>query len=370
MKFKIQREKLLKPLLAVIGAAEKRPTPATLPILSNILLEVNGGRLRMTATDLEIELMASIALEGAEDGSITISARKISDICRSLPEEAMIEVALDKERLTIRSGKSRYVLVTLAAGGFPSTEAIASDFEFEISQGDLKELINRTQFCMANQDVRYYLNGLLLEISDKKVRAVATDGHRLAITEKSFLNVETSDIHQVIIPRKGIIELVRLLDESDEACSIRISGNHIKIELGDTVFTSKLVDGKFPEYARVMPDNPKNQLIADKEVLKSVLTRTSILSDEKYRGIRIHVKDNNLKAIVHNPEQEVAEDELEIDYNGDAIEIGFNATYLLDAVNAVMSTQVTIGLADANSSCLIVGVGDELTRYVVMPMRL
>ena len=366
MRFSISREALLKPLQIVSGVVEKRQT---LPILSNVLMNVSSDRLTLTGTDLEVELTASTMLENATEGEVTLPARKFMDICRALPDESILDLSLDGEKVTIRSRKSRFTLATLPATDFPSTDAIKGAYEFDIAQNVLKQLIERTQFCMANQDVRYYLNGLLLEIDSNTLRTVATDGHRLAMCEMQQ-TLPSTEKRQVIIPRKGVNELARMLLDSDDTCNIKINANHVKIELSDIVFTSKLIDGRFPDYDRVVPQGGDKIITARRNELRQALVRTSILSNEKYRGIRLNFSNNTLKATVHNPEQEEAVEEIDIDYMGDELEIGFNVSYLVDALNAVLQDDVVITLTDANSSCLINGIDDESAKYVVMPMRL
>lgn len=366
MKFTITRDALLKPLQVIGGVVEKRQT---LPILSNVLLSLDADRLTLTGTDLEVELTASTSLANAEGGEITLPARKFIDICKSLPDDAELSVTIDENRALIRSGKSRFMLSTLPAHDFPSTEKITGAREYTVAQSVLKHLIDQTQFCMANQDVRYYLNGLLLELRPNALRTVATDGHRLAICDMES-DLVPGDINQIIIPRKGVVELSRLLSDSDTPCSIQLNSNHIRIDLGDIVFLSKLIDGRFPDYERVIPRGGDKVVVADREVLRQGLLRASILSNEKYRGIRMNFSNNLLRATVNNPDQEEAEEELDVAYQGDELEIGFNVSYLVDALNAIKQNEVQLILIDANSSCLISGIGDQSSRYVVMPMRL
>lgn len=366
MKFKITREALLKPLQVVSGVVEKRQT---LPILSNVLVNAERDKLTLTGTDLEVELTACTKINDAEEGDITLPARKFMDICRTLPEEAILNISVNGERALIRSGKSRFTLSTLPATDFPSTDAVTGAYEFEIAQKDLKSLIDRTQFCMANQDVRYYLNGLLLEIDGTTLRSVATDGHRLAISEV-IQELPPTEKLQVIIPRKGVGEIIRMLSESEDPCKIQINSNHIRIVLPDILFTSKLIDGRFPDYERVIPQACDKEFVAEREIIRQALVRTSILSNEKYRGIRLQLEKNLLKAMVNNPELEEAEEEIDVSYSGEPLEIGFNVSYLVDALSAVLHDKVKIELSDANSSCLISGMDDDSTRYVVMPMRL
>lgn len=366
MKFNISREALLKPLQIASGVVEKRQT---LPILSNVLLNIQSDRLTITGTDLEVELTASTVLENAEEGEVTLPARKFVDICKSLPDEAMLEITIDDQRALIRSAKSRFTLATLSANDFPATEKVTGAREYSLPQATLKHLIDQTHFCMANQDVRYYLNGLLIELRQNALRAVATDGHRLALCEAQ-LDLIPGDISQIILPRKGVMELSRLLSEIDEGCKIELNSNFIRIDMGETVFTSKLIDGRFPDYDRVIPKGGDKVVTANRDVLRQGLLRTAILSNEKYRGIRLHFADNTLQATVNNPEQEEAQEELDVNYAGEPIEIGFNVSYLVDALNAIKQEEVELILIDANSSCLINGAGDTSCRYVVMPMRL
>jgi len=368
MKFSIQRETLLKPLQTIVGVVERRQT---LPVLSNILVAVSNDQLSMTATDLEVEMIAKVPLEAAEPGDITIPARKIVDICRALPEGATVNITLDteKQRVTVQSGRSRFNLTTLPITDFPSVDEITSQFEFSLPQNVLKRLIEKTSFAMAQQDVRYYLNGLLLEISKGMVRTVATDGHRLAMCTHDC-DVSPADTLQIIMPRKGVTELVKLLEDTDDLVNIQVSANHIKIQLNEFVFTSKLIDGRFPDYERVIPKNSDKHVSADKETLRQALVRTSILSNEKYRGIRIRLSNALLQAQANNPEMEEAEEEIEVDYSGGDLEIGFNVSYLLDALGAVVEDTVALELGDSNSSCVIRPKADDTCTYVIMPMRL
>lgn len=367
MRFTISREALLRPLQVVGGVVEKRQT---LPILANVLVQAQGNNLTFTGTDLEVELTATTQLESGATGEITLPARKLIDICRSLPEEALIEVSVEEDKATVKSGRSRFTLATLRASDFPSTDTPTGGFEFEIGQGQLKVLLDQTLFCMANQDVRYYLNGMLLELDAERIRAVATDGHRLAVSDVAGGVAGSGVKHQVIVPRKGVMELTRLLSESGEPCNVKVGTNHIRVRIGGVTLTSKLIDGKFPEYERVIPKQNTRSVIADRELLRQALVRAAILSNEKYRGIRIQLDENRLRAVVNNPEQEEAEEELEVRYAGEEFEIGFNVSYVIDALNAIKQDEVELGLSDANSSCLMRGVGDNASRYVVMPMRL
>ena len=364
MKFSAAREALLKPLQAVIGVVERRQT---MPILSNVLLVAKDGQLLVTATDLEVELVARADVETESGGEITVSGRKLLDICRALPEGTVVNVSASGEKLVVKAGRSRFNLATLPAAEFPVIEDIKSGQTVRVSQETLGRLIEKTHFSMAQQDVRYYLNGMLLETGDGRLRAVATDGHRLALSQAT-LGGKVSE-QQVIVPRKGVLELQRLLGGEGDL-DVESGANHVRIQLDGIRFTSKLIDGRFPEYERVIPKESSNELKADRGVLRAALQRTAILSNEKYRGIRLVIRDSGVVLQAHNPEQEEAEEEIEVEYSGEDIEIGFNVNYLLDALGAVEGDDVTISVQDSNSSCLIRQPGNDDSRFVVMPMRL
>ena len=365
MNFSAKRELLLQPLQAVIGVVERRQT---MPILANVLLIVKDRTLSVTATDLEVELVATAAPDIQEEGEITVPGRKLLDICRALPNEAVIEVSRDGERVLIVSGRSRFNLATLPAAEFPVVEDINAPQTLKVTQSSFKHLLDKTHFSMAQQDVRYYLNGLLLEAEGLRLRGVATDGHRLALCDIT-LNDGAGTQQQVIVPRKGVMELQRLLGEDGDVV-LYIGSNHIRAELDGIRFTSKLIDGRFPEYERVIPADASSCIQADREILRHALQRTAILSNEKYRGIRLDVKGDTLVIQANNPEHEEAHEEVSVEYAGDDLEIGFNVNYLLDALAAVDNETVEVGLSDSNSSCLIREPGSDIYRYVVMPMRL
>lgn len=365
MKFSASRETVLKPLQAVIGVVERRQT---MPILSHVLLSLKENQLSTTATDLEVELVAETGVDGDKDGEVTVPGRKLHDIFRALPEGSKVELALSGDRLTVKSGRSRFTLATLQASDFPTVDEVAVEQTLSVKQEELHWLIDKTQFSMAQQDVRYYLNGLLLEIAEDKLRAVATDGHRLALAEIA-LGSKAARGEQVIVPRKGVLELNRLLDGEGEL-RVALGSNHIRVERDGIRLTSKLIDGRFPEYGRVIPENATSVVKADCGLLRHALQRTAILSNEKYRGVRLELGENSVVMSANNPEQEEATETVEVEYDGEAMEIGFNVNYLLDALAAVESEQVELHVADPNSSCLIVAPGVERVKYVVMPMRL
>ena len=367
MKFSLNRELLLKPLLLVSGAVERK---STLPILSNILLEIDGSSLTLTATDLELEMVAYAVINNEGDnGKITVPARKLLDICKSLPADSTLTFTSENEVIKLCTGRSKYSLSTLSADDFPNIEEWRGDVEFKLLRSEFLRLIESTHFSMANQDVRYYLNGMSIETENNEIRSVATDGHRLAICK--IVNDSLSlPARQVIVPRKGILEIIRLLDPVDEDIQIFLGSNHIRIIDTEFSFTSKLVDGRFPDYRRVLPRNGDKVLITDKEALRQVLSRASILSNEKFKGVRLNFNSSVLKITANNPEQEQAEEELEINFPYEELEIGFNVSYVLDVLHAVKDTEVKFTLADANSSVVVEGANSGEALYVVMPMRL
>ncbi|MDH1107398.1 DNA polymerase III subunit beta [Pseudomonas otitidis] len=367
MHFTIQREALLKPLQLVAGVVERRQT---LPVLSNVLLVVEGQQLSLTGTDLEVELVGRVVLEeAAEPGEITVPARKLMDICKSLPSDALIDIRVDEQKLLIKAGRSKFTLSTLPANDFPTVEEGPGSLNFSLVQSKLRRLIERTSFAMAQQDVRYYLNGMLLEVNAGVLRAVATDGHRLAMCAMQA-GIEGVDRHQVIVPRKGILELARLLTEQDGEVRIVLGQHHIRATTGEFTFTSKLVDGKFPDYERVLPRGGDKLVVGDRQALREAFSRTAILSNEKYRGIRLQLAACLLKIQANNPEQEEAEEEVAVEYGGSNLEIGFNVSYLLDVLGVMTTDQVRLILSDSNSSALLQEADNDDSSYVVMPMRL
>ena len=366
MKLSIQRDDLLKPLQQIIGAVEKRQT---MPALSNVLIQCESQSLSLTATDLEIELVSKMNLMSDDSGETTLPAKKLLDICKALPDDAQVNINIDKDRAVVTSGRSRFTLATLPANDFPSLEELSPLASISMSQTQLKTLIEKTAFAMAQQDVRYYLNGLLFDLSAEGIHSVATDGHRLSYSNQP-VSLDISENKQVIIPRKGILELSRLLQHNDETADIAIANNHIRVKIDNIIFTSKLIDGRFPDYNRVIPEQGANLLTIDRNEFKQALIRTSILSNEKYRGIRLLLSNSLIKLQSHNPDHEEADVELEAEYAGDDIEIGFNVNYMLDVLNVSNAEQVIISLQDSNSSCLVQFPDDEQSKYVIMPMRL
>lgn len=364
MHITVKREHLIKPLGVVAGVVERRKT---LPILSNLLIRSTGGLITLTGTDLEVEVSATVSGSGT-DGEMTLPARKLHEICRALPADADVAISLDKDKALVRSGKSRFKLLTMPVAEFPTIETTAWTSSFSIPQNDLRWLLEKTMFCMAHQDVRYYLNGLLVEISSELVRMVATDGHRLSLAEMPIKN--HAGISQVILPRKGVMEIASFLGSTDESVEISLGTNHLRVVMEGVVFTTKLIDGKFPDYSKVVPKNQGKQVLVERDTFRETLSRVAILSNEKYRGVRFGLSSGAMTITAHNPEQEEAQEELPINYRGEELEIGFNVNYINEAIGAVGSEQVEIGLNDPNSSCLIREPGKNNYLYVVMPMRL
>jgi len=368
MKFSILQSQLVPSLQLVSGAVEKRQT---LPVLANLLIKVENAILSITATDLEIEMSVELTLDNpSQDGDITVPARKLVDICRSLSSDSLIEFQLVDSRLKIQTGKNRFSLSTISAQEFPNIEDARFDESLTISSQSLKDLIDKTQFAMAQQDVRYYLNGMLFEFEDNKLLTVATDGHRLALSRLQLDGQSVANKMQAIVPRKGVMEATKLLSSSDSQCQIKLNNNHLRIILDKYIFTSKLVDGRFPDYDKVLPKQAKRELISDRETIKDAFSRASILCNEKFRGVRLNISNSKLVIHANNPEQEEAEIELDIDYNSEDMEIGFNVGYLVDALNAIKTEKVRFNLGDSNSSVLIESDENADSLYVVMPMRL
>jgi len=367
MKLRITRDDILTPLQIISGVVERKQT---MPVLSNILFVVTQDKTTVTGTNMEVELVC--ALEGVtvlSEGSTTIPARKLSDICRSLPVDSEIELSLESEKIHLRSGKSHFTLSTLPADQFPNVEESEHDTSVSFSQKDFKGMLDGTGFAMAQQDVRYYLNGMLLELGDKYVRTVATDGHRLALASL-VTDVDLGAGKQVIVPRKGVIELGRLLSDVEDKIIVSLGDSHIFTEIGNYKFTSKLIDGKFPDYNRVIPKGGDKLIIADREALKNMFSRASILSHENIRGVQLQLSNGQLQVFANNPEHEQAEDCLDVIYEGEDLQIGFNVSYLIDVMNVIKDESVKLTLSNASSSVLVESTEETDRLYVVMPMRL
>ena len=366
MKIQVGRNELLTAVQAVIGVVERRQT---LPVLSNLLLDAQKDELVVTGTDLELELVSRAVIKCQAAGKTTVPARKLFDICRGLPEGADLTLETSGDKLTLRSGKSRFTLATLKPDEFPSLGAVTGARALKIAKKDLRMLIERTQFAMANQDVRYYLNGMLMHVTPKRLRAVATDGHRLAMSELA-LDTKLKEETQLILPRKAVLELLRLLDPTDDVVELRLGDTQFQADLDVIRLTSKLIDGRFPDYERVIPEAGDRHLKANRERVRAALARTAILSNEKFRGVRLHLADGKLRLSTHNPEHEEAEEELEVDYKGASLEIGFNVNYLLDALGVMQTEEFHMELKGPDASGLLQEAAGGGSKYVVMPMRL
>jgi len=366
MRFSIQREALLKPLQQVVGVVERRQT---LPVLANLLVVADAERVTFTGTDLEVEMSAGAVAQDLEAGEITIPARKLFDICRALPDGSKIEFKQNGDRVAVSAGRSRFTLATLPASEFPVIDNIELSERITLPEATLKDLMDRTAFAMAHQDVRYYLNGLLLDLREHSLRCVATDGHRLALVETSH-SAGVGTPRQIIIPRKGVLELQGLFESGDGTVELEFGRNHLRIRRHDVVFTSKLIDGRFPDYEAVIPIGADKQVRLVRDQVRSALQRAAILSNEKYRGVKLEVSPNKLRIVAHNPEQEEAVEEVEAKTGASDLGVGFNVNYLLDALNALQGEEVLLCLRDANSSCLLRAPDSEQARHVIMPLRL
>ena len=373
MKLMMQREVLLKPLQLLTGVVEKKQT---LPILSNVLITVKDTVVSIIGADLDIELKISLPIQNVvNDTAFTVSASKLMDICRALPEKAKFELQYNGKNVFIYCGNTRFTLATLSAEDFPLVNQDKHEISFFVDKLKLVHLLKASSFAMAQQDVRYYLNGMLWEITEKKFKVVSTDGHRMAIAlaemEHSILNEEEHQVNKIIVPRKAILELLRLLDDADDKITIKIGHQHIQILDTKYRFVSKLIDGRFPEYKKVIPQSGDKKIIFDREKLRNALTRISILSNEQLRAVCFQFRENYLCLYANNVEQEIAEEKLEIDYKKENFDIVFNVNYLLDVLNVCQTKTVSFFLKDSSSSILIEEIeGSEKAFFVVMPMCL
>lgn len=370
MKFTVQREALLKSLSLVSGVVERRQT---LAVLANVLFDISEQNLSLTGTDTEVEITSHLQLAepASSNGRLTIPAKKLLDICKSLADGSTINFTVtENQKVQIVSGRSRFTLATLPAHEFPNVEEGEVRASFPVLQGQLKKLIDSTAFAMAQQDVRFYLNGMLWEASEKQLRVVATDGHRLALCDQRSDDIHVGSKIQVIVPRKGIHELARSLNQDDKSIQIIIGQNHLTAKTEDYTFITKLVDGKFPDYQRVLPLAGDKIILGSRQELKEAFNRAAILSNEKYRGVKLDLTENTLTIRANNPEQEEAEDSVLVDYKGGNMEIGFNVNYLIDVTNVLSGETVKISLSDGNSSALVEDAASNNAVYVVMPMRL
>ncbi|MCE4061348.1 DNA polymerase III subunit beta [Pandoraea sputorum] len=364
---KTQRDNLLRPLQIVSGIVERRHT---LPILANLLIRKHGQDISFLSTDLELQITTTADCgAGADDVATTVAARKLLDILRNMPD-AEVALSLSDKRLTVQAGKSRFQLQTLAAEDFP-TVAEANDYaaSFALPQRAFRQLLGMVHFAMAQQDIRYYLNGMLLVVEGEKIEAVATDGHRLAYCNTTIAG-EKFARQEVIIPRKTILELQRLLEDIDDPVQIDVAPSQVKFRFANVELVSKLVEGKFPDFNRVIPKGYNKGFVISREELHRSLQRAAIVTSDKFKGVRFLVSENQLKISANNTENEEAQEEIEIDYTGESVDIGFNVTYLLDVLSNLKVEQVKVSLGDANSSALITLPDNDEFKYVVMPMRI
>ena len=364
---KAKRDEILGPLSAVSGIIERRHT---LPILSNVLVDTAEGKLSFLATDIEIQITARTTVAVAGDArAVTVGARKLLDILRALPDGADVTLQQQDKRLVVKAAKSRFTLQTLPAEDFPRLAKPAGEAaRFSLEQKVFRRLLGLVQYAMAQQDIRYYLNGLLMVVEEGQLKLVATDGHRLAFAAVKL----GADLprQEVIVPRKTVLELAKLLADDDSELRVEISAAQASFAFGTIQLVSKLIDGKFPDYTRVIPSQHKNRLQLGREPLRQALLRAAILSNEKFRGVRWVLADGALKIVSSNAEQEEAHEELEVKYAGDAIDIGFNVNYLLDVLNNVSGADIECAFGDASSSALISYPSEKDFKYVVMPMRI
>jgi len=366
MKFVTNRESLLKPLQLVYGAVERRQT---LPILANLLLVMEDNKLSLTGSDQEVEITGRCVVESGEAGETTVPARKLMEICRNLPVSAGIEASLQDNRLKLTSGRFSSQLATLPAVEFPSVELDAGDSEFSIEGVRFRKILEQTGFAMAQQDVRYFFNGMLLEVTPERIRTVATNGQRLAMCTLD-LALDLSADQRIIIPRKGVFELQRLVGESEATVQLTLSSNHLKATLGESSLITKLIDGVYPDYERAIPTGGKNICVGDRLEIREALSRTAILSNEMYRNVRLIFSKGNLHIQTNNPQQEEAEETVAVEYEGDQLEIGFNVEYLLDVLAAVSGEKIRFTLSDANGAALVEGLEESESIYVISPMML
>ncbi|MDD3651937.1 DNA polymerase III subunit beta [Immundisolibacter sp.] len=366
MKISVDRSQLLAPLQVAHAVVERRQT---LPILANVLITANEHGFRLSATDLEVELSVPGCLEECTvSGSTTIPARKLLDLCRALPDGARLTIEISGNRANVRAGRSRFSLSTLPAAEFPGIDVKGDELGLELPQRELRRAIEATYFAMAQQDVRYYLNGMLVDVQNGHCRLVATDGHRMAVTELPVASADAA--RRVIVPRKTVIEALRLLADDDTPARLGLGVDHVTLSAAEVVFKSKVIDGSFPDYERVIPRNQDKVLDVDRVSLRDSLGRVAIFANEKYRSVRLQLEPKLLRLSANNTENEEAEEELEVDYHGAPLEIGFNVSYLIDVLNALKSDAVRLHLSDAGASCLMTEPSGGSSRYVVMPMRL
>jgi DNA polymerase III subunit beta len=366
MRFTVQREVLMRPLMQVVNVVERRQTMA---ILSNLLVVARNGRVSLTATDLEVEIKSNCAAEISQDGETTLPARKFADIVKAMSDGSTIDFKLNADRATLSAGKSRFQLACLSAQDFPAVEAADLGREVSLPKSQLAEIIERAAFAMAHQDVRYYLNGLLLELKADALRGVATDGHRLSIVEVSSEH-GVAERQQMIVPRKGVLELQRMVSDGDDPVVLAFGRSHVQLKFADGQFTSKLIDGKFPDYESVVPAAAERRANINRLAFREALDRVAILSSEKYRGVRLEFHDEHLDVTAHNPEQEEAHDAVSASGNCAGLSVGFNVNYLKEALGALRGENILFCMRDGSSSALLREVDNDRVRQVVMPLKL
>ncbi|MGH8490674.1 MAG: DNA polymerase III subunit beta [Gammaproteobacteria bacterium] len=366
MKLFIERERLLSPLQNLSGILDRNQST---PILAHVLVSAHEDYVSCSVTDMEVELVVVIEQGAVEPGEITLPGRKLLDICRALPSASRIDISCLGSQAVIRSGRSRFTLQVLPAAEFPSFSAFSPRVTFDIASQELRALLEETHFAMAQQDVRYYLNGLLLEIGAGRIRAVATDGHRLALKDIPA-SPDLVESMQIIVPRKAVVELLKVLDGDDGEAKLAINDNHFQVRGAKGAFTTKLIDGRYPDYEKVLPHNTNKIVIADRELLRQGLARSAILCTDRFKGVRISLDRDTLLSCGQNAEREESEEQIEVSYNDELLEVGFNIIYLIDALAAIKTPQVRLEFKDTASSCVIKPVGDSTNVYVVMPMRI
>jgi len=366
MNLNIIKASLLEPLQKVFGVVERRQT---LPILSNVYMSISDGVLKLTGTDLEVQVSAQTNIDSDAEFTITIPGRKLLDICRSLPDESIIKFAFEPDHVVIKSGKSRFTLRTLSADEYPLFDELNYLNQIQLNRDLLVKAFSKTIFCMAQQDVRYYLNGLMMEVDNGHLQTVASDGHRLALSSNP-IEGDSQPVSQVIIPRKAAQEVLRLIEKFEGAVDVKVAKNNINFSFDDVQLNAKLIDGRFPDFKNVVPDESEHSFMVSKQLFKSALSRVSILSNEKYKGIRLDLSPQLMTINANNPEQDEAEEEVLVDYEGNNMSMGFNSSYLMDALNVIESDLVRISFTDTNSSCLLENPDDLTSRFVIMPMRI
>jgi len=366
MKFTIARESLLQPLQLAFGVVERGQTN---PVLANLLLNLGEDRLVITGTDNEVELTVVITdVAVGSPGEVTVPARKLLDICKSLPDGAELSASLEGKRVAVDSGRFNSFLATLPVSEFPNSQTSVYDVSIDLSVQDLKRLLQRTSFAMAQQDVRYFFNGVLLEMLDGVIRFVATNGQRLAT---SFVKTGGHGSHQFIIPRKGVVELIRVLDvNAGGIVTLNFTANHMQVDRGNVRLITKLIDATYPDYSRAIPTRGDKVVIGDRQVLKEALSRTAILSNELHRNVKLKLRDGKLDMYANNPQQEEAEETVSVEYRGESLEIGFNVSYLIDALVAIKGESVRMTFCDSGSACLLQDTDDLESLYVISPMVL